>query len=191
MTQNTLAAAGTGIDTPAPGVWTIDPAHTSVSFVARHLMVAKVRGFFKGVSGTVTVADPPEQSSVAIAIPAATVDTANETRDAHLRSPDFLDVENYPALRFRSTRLERTGEDSFRMHGDLSIRDVTHAVVLDVTYEGIARDPFGNQKAAFTASGEIDREEWGITWNQALETGGVLVGKKVRIELDVEIVKEP
>jgi polyisoprenoid-binding protein YceI len=191
MTQGTLAAAGTGIETPSPGIWAIDPAHTSVSFVARHLMVAKVRGFFKGVSGSVTVAERPEDSSVEVSIPAATIDTANETRDAHLRSPDFLDVENYPALYFRSTKLEQTGEGEFRMHGDLTIRDVTRPVVLDVTYEGLARDPYGNEKAAFTATGEIDREEWGITWNQVLETGGVLVGKKVRIELDVEIVKQP
>jgi polyisoprenoid-binding protein YceI len=190
MTQNTLAAAGTEVAIPTPGTWTIDPAHTSVSFVARHLMIAKVRGFLKGVSGTVVVAERPEESSVEVSIPAATIDTANETRDGHLRSPDFLDVENYPALRFSSTRLERTGDETFRMHGDLSIRDVTRPVVLDVTYEGIVRDPFGNDKAAFAATGEIDREEWGITWNQALETGGVLVGKKVRIEIDAQIVKQ-
>lgn len=190
MSQTNLAAATTAAETPSPGTWALDPAHTSVSFVARHLMVSKVRGFVKGATGTVVVAERPADSSVEVSIPSATIDTGNETRDQHLRSPDFLDVENYPALRFQSTRLEQTGDLEFRMYGELTIRDITRPVVLDVTFEGVAQDPFGNAKAAFTATGEIDREEWGISWNQALETGGVLVGKRVRLELDVQITKQ-
>lgn len=189
MTQNrTLAPAE--IDIPAAGTWTIDPVHTTVSFVARHLMVAKVRGAFKEVSGTVVVAEDPAASTVEVTIGAASIDTASEMRDGHLRSPDFLDAEGYPTLTFRSTRLEQTGERKFRMHGDLTIRGTTRPVALDVEYEGVVRDPYGQEKAAFTAIGEIDREDWGMTWNQALETGGVLVGRKVRIEIDVQIVRQ-
>lgn len=180
-----------GVELPEPGVWEIDAAHTSVEFVARHLMVAKVRGRFKDVSGTVKVGGTPQDSSVEVAISAASIDTANEGRDQHLRSPDFLDVEQYPTLAYRSTSAEQVGETTLRLGGDLTIRGVTKPAALEVEYQGLTRDPFGNQRAVFSAWTEIDREEFGITWNQALETGGVLVGKRVRVELEVEIIHKP
>lgn len=177
-----------GIQLPQPGVWEIDQAHSSVEFVARHLMVAKVRGRFEGFQGSVTIGVHPGQSAVNATIDAASINTANEQRDGHLRSPDFLDVERFPTLRFRSTSVKQSGGPSLLMTGDLTIKDVTKPVDLEVTFEGVTSDPFGNTKAVFSAETEIDREEFGITWNQALETGGVLVGKRVKIQLEISTV---
>jgi polyisoprenoid-binding protein YceI len=189
MSQATAAQTGIGAQIPQPGTWEIDPAHSSIAFWARHLVVAKVRGHFGSFAGVIHVAENPAESWAEATIDAATIDTANETRDAHLRSPDFLHVERFPALRFRSTGLGRTGESSFRLDGELTIRDVTRPVALDVAYEGLTPDPWGNTRAVFYATTEIDREEFGITWNQALESGGVLVGRTVRIELEIEAVR--
>ncbi len=172
---------------PAPGVYDLDQAHSTVEFVARHLMISKVRGRFASFSGSVHVAEVPEESSVEVTIDAASVDTNQDQRDAHLRTPDFLDVETYPTLSFKSTSVAFEG-DHWKVTGDLTLRDVTRPVVLDVEFEGANTTPWGTQAVAFEASTEIDREDWGLTYNQALETGGVVVGKKVRIELNVEAV---
>lgn len=179
-----------GLDVPAPGTWRIDPAHSSVEFVARHLMVSKVRGRFGSLEGTIHVDEEPERSTVEVQIDAASIDTGEPKRDEHLRSPDFLDVERYPSLTFRSTGAERTGQRTLRVEGELTIRDVTRPLALDVEYQGIVLDPWGNSRAGFTASAEIDREEFGVTWNQALETGGVLVGRKLSIEIEIAAVRD-
>lgn len=169
---------------PAAGTWVIDPVHSNLGFVARYLMVTKVRGHFNDFSGTIHIADGPELSSVEVTITAASIDTENEMRDNHLRSPDFLDVERFPTLQFKSTKVEQTGDNELRVIGDLTIRDVTRPVVLEATFEGATSDLMGNSRVAFSATTEIDREDFGITWNQTLETGGVLVGRKIRIELE-------
>ncbi len=174
---------------PLPGVYEIDPAHTNVTFSARHLMVSKVRGRFTGFSGTVHVADSVEDSRVEASIDVATIDTGMPMRDQHLRSPDFLDVERFPALTFTSTKVERTGKTTLRVSGDLTIRDVSLPVVLDAEFVGATTDTRGRGVTAFEASTEIDREAFGMTWNQALESGGVLVGRKVRIEIEVEAAR--
>lgn len=172
---------------PAPGVYDIDPKHTSVEFVARHLMITKVRGRFDDVSGSITVADVPEESSVEVTIGAQSVHTGEEQRDAHLRSEDFFHVEQHPAWTFKSTKVEQSG-DHWHVTGDLTIRGTTRPVVLDVEFDGANATPWGTSAIAFSAETEIDREEWGLTYNQVLETGGVMVGKKVKIELNVEAV---
>jgi polyisoprenoid-binding protein YceI len=175
---------------PAPGTWEIDASHSNVGFVARHLMISKVRGNFQKVSGELTIGETPEASSVTATIDAASIDTADEMRDGHLRSPDFLDVEKYPTLEFRSTYARQLDEANGRLQGELRIRDVTRPVSLDVSYLGLVTDPFGNEKAVFSAETEIDREEFGITWNKALETGGVLVGRRVKVELEIQAVRK-
>lgn len=176
-----------GAVVPAAGVYDLDQAHTTVEFVARHLMITKVRGRFATFSGSVHVAEVPEESSVEVTIDAASIDTSQAQRDAHLRSADFFDAETYPTLRFRSTSVALDG-DLWKVTGDLTVRDVTRPVVLDVEFDGANTTPWGTQAVAFSASTEIDREDWGLTYNQALETGGVVVGKKVRIELNVEAI---
>ncbi|GAA2587942.1 YceI family protein [Dactylosporangium fulvum] len=179
-----------GLTIPTPGKFELDPAHTRVSFVARHMMVSKVRGGFTSASGSIVVAEDPLQSHVEVSIDAASIDTGVADRDGHLRSPDFLDVEKFPALTFKSTRVESASGNEFKVVGDLTIRDVTREVVLDVEFEGHAKSPWGQEVIGFAATTEIDREEFGITWNQALETGGVLVGKKVKIEIGAEGVRQ-
>ncbi len=175
---------------PAQGDWAIDAAHTSIEAVARHMMVTKVRGRFTAFSGNVHVGPSPEESSVEVEIDAASIDTGNEQRDTHLRSADFLDVEGFPTLSFRSTKVERKGRAGLAVTGDLTIRGVTKPLVLEVEAVGVGMNPWGSKVASFSATGEIDREEFGMTWNQALETGGVLVSKKLKIEIEVEAVAE-
>jgi polyisoprenoid-binding protein YceI len=191
MTTSTVPTTSTreyqGTVVPVPGVYDIDQTHTTVEFIARLLMISKVRGRFSSFTGAVTVAEVPEESSVDVTIDAASVETSQEQRDAHLRSPDFFDAETYPTLKFKSTSVKLDGDD-WKVTGDLTLRDVTRPVVLDVEFEGANTTPWGTQAVAFSASTEIDREEWGLTYNQALETGGVVVGKKVRIELNVEAI---
>jgi polyisoprenoid-binding protein YceI len=174
-----------GIEAPAPGTWEIDPVHTSVAFVARYLMVTKVRGQFADFSGTIHVAERPEESWAELVIQAASIDTGSEDRDKHLRSPDFLDVERFPEIRFRSTKIELPGGIHLVVTGDLTIRDVTRSVVLDTEFTGLGQDPWGNRRAGFSATTEINREDFGASWNLALEAGGWLVSKTVQIELDV------
>ena len=189
LTQQAGLQAARAVELPQAGTYEIDPSHSAVEFVGRHLMLTKVRGRFGRFEGAITVADDPLQSSAHVTIDAASVDTGDQNRDEHLRGADFLNVEEHPTLEFHSTRLEPVGE-RWTLEGDLTIRGVTRRVSLDVEYEGVAVDPFGNYRIGFTASTQIDREDWGLTWNVALETGGVLVGKKVLIELSVSAIKK-
>jgi polyisoprenoid-binding protein YceI len=170
---------------PAMGTWTINPTHSTVAAVARHLMVTKVRGHFASLSGSITVAEQPENSSVEITIEAASITTGTEDRDNHLKSPDFLDVENYPTLTFRSTSIEADGE-GWKLTGDLTIRKITKPIVLDLEFLGVAADPWGNNKAAFAASAELARHDWELTWNVPLSQGGVLVSDKFKIEIEAQ-----
>ncbi len=166
------------------GTYTVDPAHSSVGFVARHLMVTKVRGQFKQFEGSVEVAQPISASTVSATVKLVSVDTGSADRDGHLQSADFFDVENTPDMTFVSTAVT---EDS--LVGDLTIKGVTKPVTFDLSFEGTATDPWGNAKAAFEATTEINRKDWGLTWNAAIEGGGVLVSEKVKIELDMQLVK--
>jgi polyisoprenoid-binding protein YceI len=179
-----------GLTIPTPGKFEIDPAHTRVGFVARHMMVSKARGSFTSATGSIVVTEDPLESHVDVSIDAASIDTGVADRDGHLRSPDFLNVEQWPTLTFKSKRVVGLSGGEFKLVGDLTIRDVTREVELDVEFEGLAKSPWGQEVIGFSATTEIDREEFGITWNQALETGGVLVGKKVKIEIGAEAVRQ-
>jgi polyisoprenoid-binding protein YceI len=170
---------------PTTGVWQIDPSHSDLRITARHLMVAKVRGTFEDFSGTIVVTENPFESTVVFEAKAASITTGTPDRDKHLRSPDFLDAEQHPVVGFGSTGLTRNGA-GWRLTGDLTIRGVTKPVTFDMTFEGEGTDPYGNTKAAFTASGEIDRRDWGLVWNVPLEGGGVLVSERFKVEFDVE-----
>ena len=176
-----------GVEIPAAGVYALDPAHSSVGAVARHLMVTKVRGYFRDFSGTIHIDDDPLKSWVEIEIKADSIDTRMPARDEHLRSPDFLDAQTYPTLTFRSTGFERTSSESFDLHGDLTIRGITRSITLRATYGGVAPDQKG-ARLFFSATGELDREAFGITWNQALETGGVLVSKTLKLDIEIAAV---
>ena len=169
--------------------WQLDPVHSSVQFSARHMMVSNVRGKFRDFTVDVEF-DPehPEQGRVRATVQAASIDTSMEQRDAHLRSTDFLDAEKYPTLVFEGTRVEAHGKDSFRLHGDLTIRGETRPVVLDVEYLGAARNLQGGLSAGFSAHTRVSRKDWGLTWNVGLETGGWLVGDEVRVEVDLELL---
>jgi polyisoprenoid-binding protein YceI len=179
-----------GATIPTPGKFDLDPAHTRVGFVAKHLMVSKVRGGFTKANGSIVIAEDPLQSHVEVDIDASSIDTGVADRDGHLKSPDFLNVEQWPSLTFKSTRVVGFSGGEFKLVGDLTIRDVTREVELDVEFEGHAKSPWGKEVIGFSATTEIDREEFGITWNQALETGGVLVGKKIKIEIGAEGVRQ-
>ncbi len=171
--------------------WQIDSAHSEIHFKVRHMMVTWVRGDFEKFSGTINFDEQnPANSSVDIQIEAASINTRQEDRDAHLRSPDFLDAPNYPYLTFKSKRVEPTGEHTAKLIGDLTIRDVTKEVTLDVTYSGTRKSPFGPYLAAgFNAETVISRKEWGLTWNGMIEGGGVLVSDDVHISIDLELNK--
>jgi polyisoprenoid-binding protein YceI len=173
---------------PPAGTWTFDKAHTQIGFVSRH-MLAKVRGRFTGFDGKVVIAERPEDSWVEVEIDAASITTDTEMRDNHLRSPDFLDVETFPKLTFRSKELRPTGDATFELVGDLTIRDITREVVLDAEFLGWGPGPMPDSPlvAAFSAKTEIEREDWDVSWNVVVETGGWLVGKKAQIEIDAEI----
>ncbi len=173
---------------PTTGTWTIDPTHTTVGFSARHLMAAKVRGSFKTFSGTIDINEAPEDSTVAVSIDASSIDTGVADRDNHLRSPDFLDVENFGSLEFAS-RAVRPVAGGYEVDGDLTIRDTARQVTLKMEYLGVMADPWGNEKAIFSASTQINREDFGLTWNAPLEAGGWLVGKTVDIEIEVQAAK--
>jgi polyisoprenoid-binding protein YceI len=171
-----------------PGVWEIDPGHSSVEFVARHLL-SRLRGRFTDFGGTIDVKPDPTESSAVVTIQAQSIDTNHDERDEHLRNPDFLDVERFPTLVFRSTGVrEFDGKGTLRLDGELTIRDVTRAVSLDVEYLGWSPDPWGGKRAGFSARTEIDRDDFDANWNVVLETGGLLVGKRVQVELEIEAV---
>ena len=171
-----------------PGVWNVDPTHSTVGFVARHLMVTKVRGRFTSFSGTVTIADDPLRSKVDASVDLASVTTGDENRDGHLKSADFFNVEANPTMTFVSTSLEPRGE-KFELTGDLTIGGITKPVAFELEFDGVNVDPWGNTKAGFNAVAEINRKEWGLAWNVALETGGMLVGDKVKIELEIQAAR--
>ena len=178
----------------AESVWEIDPAHSTIEFAVKHMMFTTVRGRFKDFKGTVRADESnPDRSSVEVEIQATSIDSGSPDRDGHLRSADFLDVENHPTITFRSKRVEgamaKEG-DAFKLIGDLSIRGTSIEVTLNCVYGGQGIDPWGGRRAGASASGEIDRREWGLQWNQALEAGGVLVANKVKIEVDVQAVKK-
>ena len=171
--------------------WSVDPAHSHVEFSVKHLMIATVRGRFGVVRGSVQSHDAdPEKGRAEIEIDADSIDTRENQRDAHLRSADFFDVEKFPKITFKSTRVTGVKGDRFTLVGDLTIRGVSREVALDVTAEGRNRDPWGGERAGFSATTKIKRSDFGLTWNQALETGGVLVGDEIKISLDVELVKQ-
>jgi polyisoprenoid-binding protein YceI len=171
-----------------PGIWAVDASHSSVGFVARHLMVSKVRGSFTSFAGTVTIADEPTASSVQATVDTTSLTTGDDGRDGHLRGADFFDVEHHPTMNLVSTGLRAHG-DRYSLAADLTIKGVTKSVVFDLEFEGVATDPWGNTKAGFTAEAEISRKEWGLEWNVALEAGGVLVGDKVKLQLDIQAVR--
>ncbi|MEE6258551.1 YceI family protein [Plantactinospora sonchi] len=175
---------------PTAGTYSLDQAHKRVGFVARHMMVSKVRGEFRTAEATITVAENPLESSVTATIQAASIDTNQTDRDNHLRSAEFLESDTYPTLEFRSTGVKSHHGNEFVLTGDLTIKGVTRQVELEVEFEGVGRSPFGQDIFGFHASTEIDREEFGLTWNVALETGGVLVGRKVKIEIEGEAVRQ-
>jgi polyisoprenoid-binding protein YceI len=170
--------------------WNIDPAHTGINFSVRHMVVSKVRGRFAKYSGTIKLDDADfTRSSVEVSIDASSIDTGVADRDTHLRSPDFFDIEKFPELTFHSKRIEQVADAQYRVVGDLTIRGVKREVVLDVEYGGRGKDPWGNERVGFVAKTSIDRKDFGLTWNQVLETGGILVGDRVEIELDVQAVR--
>jgi polyisoprenoid-binding protein YceI len=172
--------------------WKIDPSHTRAGFSVRHMMIANVHGQFETVTGTVDFNEAdPARSAVDVQIDVASLNTRDEKRDAHLRSPDFFDVEKYPTLTFTSKRVEKLGENHGRIIGDLTIKGTTKEVALDVEYIGQAKSPWGTTSAGFTARAKVNRKDWGLNWNVALETGGVLVGDTVNIDIEAEIVKVP
>jgi polyisoprenoid-binding protein YceI len=175
---------------PAAGTWTIDTSHSTVGFSVKHLGISRTRGRFGTFEGTITIADRSEDSSVEVTIDAGSIDTRDDNRDTHLRSDDFFGVDAHPSLTYRSTGVHRHGDD-WHVEGELTIKGVSRPVGLDVSFEGVGADPWGNERAAFTATAEVDREDFGLTWNQVLETGGLLVGKKARIEIEVELVRQP
>ncbi|MGD0050362.1 MAG: YceI family protein [Vulcanimicrobiaceae bacterium] len=171
--------------------YSIDPAHSAAEFVIRHMVIAKVRGRFRTLTGTIDVpagADVP--STVAVEIEVDSIDTHEDQRDGHLKSPDFLDAAKYPKITFASTGVSGSGP-AFKLTGDLTIHGVTHSVIIDAEYEGRGKDPWGNERIGYSGHTTINRKDYGLSWNQSLETGGVLVGEEVRIELTVEAIKAP
>jgi polyisoprenoid-binding protein YceI len=170
--------------------YNLDTVHSAVSFSVRHLVFAKVRGRFAQWRGTLELNESDlTRSRVTVSIDASSIDTGTPDRDQHLKSADFFDVTRFPSLSFKSSRVDSLGGDRYRIHGDLTIRDITREVVLESEFGGRAQDPWGNERVAFTAKASIDRRDFDLTWNQALETGGVVVGERVDIELDVQAVK--
>jgi polyisoprenoid-binding protein YceI len=177
-----------GQEVPAPGTWTVDPGHTEVAFVGRHFMMTRVRGRFTGVEGAIVVAADPRHSTVEVTIDMASVESGSAARDEHLRSEDHFDVDRHPTATFRSTAVDWTGPTA-SVAGELTIVGVTRPVTLDVELLGAVADPWGGERAVFSARAEVNREDWGLTWNQALEAGGILVSKTIRIEIELEALR--
>ena len=170
--------------------WNIDLTHSGIHFTVRHMVISKVRGSFRKFSGTVSLNEQDvTASSVSVRIDTTSIDTGVQQRDDHLRSPDFFDVEKFPVMSFESTKVEKSSDSGLRVTGMLTIRDITREVVLEAEQLGVGKDPWGNIKAAFEAKTSIDRKDFGLKWNQALETGGVLVGEKIEIALEIQAVK--
>lgn len=171
--------------------WKIDPSHSEIQLSVRHMMISKVRGRFESFDGQVDFNEEnPTASSVDVTIDAGSINTRDGQRDGHLKSADFLNAEAYPVLRFKSNRVEVVGEKKGRIYGELTIRDISREVVLDAEFTGKAKSPWGTTSAGFSATTSFDRTEWGLGWNQALETGGILVGNKVDVSIELELVQE-
>ena len=171
--------------------WQIDSAHSEIQFSVRHMMISTVRGRFTSFTGTIEADEQnPTAALIDVQIDASSIVTGDDKRDAHLRSPDFFDVEQFPYLTFKSARVEKLGEDSGRLYGDLTIRDVTKPVTLEIEYAGQATSPWGTTSAGFSAQTKISRKEWGLNWNVALETGGWLVSDEIKISIELELVKQ-
>ncbi len=171
--------------------YSIDTTHSEIDFSVRHMVFAKVRGQFKGWSASLAYdGSDPLKASVQVDVDAASIDTREAQRDGHLRSGDFLDAEKFPKMTFKSKRIERAGDKRYKLTGDLTIRDQTHELTLDVEQTGAGKDPWGNQRLGFSAKGALNRSEWGLKWNQVLETGGMLVSDKVEIEVEVQVVEK-
>lgn len=172
------------------GEYTLDPAHSRIGFVARHAMVTKVRGSFNEFTGTAKIdGDAPEKSSVEVTIQATSIDTRNADRDAHLRGNDFLAMDEHPQITFTSTEIKQTGETSFDVTGDLTIKGTTKSVTVPFEFEGSAKDPFGNERIGFEGSTVINRKDFGVSFNAPLETGGVLVSDKITLEFEISAIK--
>ena len=181
----------TAVETQPRTTWSIDPVHSSVEFAVRHLMITTVKGRFADVQGAVTLDESnPAASSADITIGVASIDTREPQRDAHLRSADFFEADAYPTITFRSREVRKASADAFELVGDLTIHGVTREVVLDVTVEGRSKDPWGGQRAGYAATTKIKRSDFGLTWNQLLETGGLAVSDEVKITLDVQLVNK-
>ena len=182
--------ATTNLPSSLTGAYTLDPAHTRIGFVARHAMVTKVRGSFNEFTGSGYLdAENPGNSHVELTITAASIDTRNADRDAHLRSNDFFDMETYPQITFSSTAIVQTADATFQVTGDLTIKGVTRPVTIDFDYSGAAVDPYGNQRIGFEGSTSVNRKDWGVNWNAALEAGGVLVSENVTLEFEVSAIR--
>jgi polyisoprenoid-binding protein YceI len=179
-----------GVEVPAAGRYAIDASHSHVGFSVRHVMVSRTKGRFGDVAGELVIGEDPLESAVEVTIQAASIDTRDDKRDEHLRSADFLDAEHHPTLSYRSRSVAPAGKGRWTVQGDLTVRGVTQPVPLEVAFEGGAKDPWGGERVGFTATAELDREAFGLTWNQTLETGGVLVGKTVKIEIEAEAVRQ-
>jgi polyisoprenoid-binding protein YceI len=176
--------------TTPTGSYAVDPSHSRIGFVARHAMVTKVRGSFNEFSGTGYFdAEDPSRSHLELTIKAASIDTRNADRDAHLRSNDFFAMDEYPEIHFRSTSVEKVGDERYRVTGDLTIKGVTRPVSVDFEYTGAATDPFGNKRIGLEGSTVVNRKDWGVNWNAALEAGGVLVSEKVTLEFEVSAIR--
>jgi polyisoprenoid-binding protein YceI len=171
--------------------WQMDKAHSDIQFAIRHMMISTVRGHFEDFNGTFEVDEAdPTQSKIEVVIQVASINTKESQRDNHLRSPDFFNVEKYPTITFKSTRIEKSDDSHGQMYGDLTIKDITKAVVLDVEYAGQTKSPYGVTSAGFTATTKINRKDWDLTWNVALETGGVLVGDEIKINIELELMNQ-
>ncbi|MGW7533240.1 YceI family protein [Amycolatopsis sp. NPDC054798] len=189
MTEATAATrVVAGTELPAAGTWKVDPGHAEVGFVGRHFLLTKVRGRFTGVDATLEIGERIEDTTVRAVIEMATVDSGDQTRDDHLRSGDFFDVEQHPRATFESASVTAAGNKA-TMVGNLTIKDVSRPVTLAVEYLGHARDPWGNDRVVFSARGKINREDWGLVWNMVLESGGLLVSKEIELVLEVEAVR--
>lgn len=172
------------------GDYTIDPSHSSIGFTVRHAMVTNVRGSFSKHEGTLSLdGSKPENSTASIDVEIESIDTGAPDRDGHLRSADFFDAETFPKMTFRSTSAEQAGGDEYRITGDLTIKDVTKPLTIDLEFNGKATDPYGNERVGFEGSATISRSDWGLTWNAALESGGVIVGDKVKLVFDISAIK--
>jgi polyisoprenoid-binding protein YceI len=186
----TTTATATATSPSTLTTWSIDPSHTSVEFAVRHLMITTVKGRFTDVAGALVgdLADP-SRAQVDVTIDVGSIDTREPKRDAHLRSADFFEADVHPQIRFKSREVRDVRRDGFTLVGDLTIRDVTREIALAVLAHGLAKDPWGGERIGFEATGKIKRTDFGLTWNQALETGGVLVGEEVKISIDAELIK--